>query len=204
MSINRFAGRYPVDKGTLSRYLNGKLVPRDQWFLNTLLAVLAEQGRAVAQPVRDHLIELQLEALQVAHPHEYKVRRVSDELELAHVGWQEAQRYARSLEEQLADRIRQIEELADKNGQLRAAWDADRVTVEAEKHRLGGRRHLVPEPDQLPVDAPVAHPPVLARQLQHQLADSRWTGGRPAPYPDRSTSWRPVPGPTAATSQASP
>ncbi|MFB4304309.1 hypothetical protein [Actinomadura sp. NTSP31] len=136
MSINRFAGRYPVDKGTLSRYLNGKRVPRDQWFLNTLLAVLAEQGRAVSQPVRDHLIGLQLEALQVAHPHEYKVRRVSDELELAHVGWQEAQRYARSLEEQLADRIRQIEELTDQNGQLRAAWDADRVTVEAEKHRL--------------------------------------------------------------------
>ncbi|TDD35531.1 hypothetical protein E1287_13715 [Actinomadura sp. KC06] len=136
VSINRFAGRYPVDKGTLSRYLNGKRVPRDHWFLNTLLAIQAEQGKEVSQEVRDHLTELHLEALKVAHPHEYRVRVVSDELELALVGQHEAERYARALQEQLAERVRQIEELIDQNGQLRAAWDVDRTTMAAEKDRL--------------------------------------------------------------------
>ncbi|TMR07373.1 hypothetical protein ETD83_01100 [Actinomadura soli] len=136
MTINRFAGRYPVDKGTLSRYLNGKRVPRDQWFLNTLLAIQAEQGKEVSQEVRDHLTELHLEALKVAHPHEYRVRVVSEELELALVGQHEAERYARALEEQLAERIRQVEELTDQHGRLRAAWDVDRAAMEAEKDRL--------------------------------------------------------------------
>ncbi|MFI0366906.1 hypothetical protein ACH35V_03450 [Actinomadura sp. 1N219] len=136
MTINRFAARYPVDKGTLSRYLNGKRVARDLWFLNTLLAIQAEQGKEVSQEVRDHLTELHLGALKVAHPQQYQVRVVSDALELAQVGQREAERYAHALEEQLADRIRQIEELSDQHSQLRAAWDVDRAAMEAEKDRL--------------------------------------------------------------------
>ncbi|TDB91622.1 hypothetical protein E1264_01335 [Actinomadura sp. KC216] len=136
VTMNRFAGRYPLDKGTLSRYLNGKRVPRDHWFLNTLLAIQAEQGKEVSQEVRDHLTGLHLEALKVAHPQQYQVRMVSDELELALVGQHEAERYVRALQEQLADRIRQIEELTDQHGRLRAAWDDDRAAMAAEKERL--------------------------------------------------------------------
>ncbi|TDD98176.1 hypothetical protein [Actinomadura rubrisoli] len=136
MSINRFAHLHPVDKGTLSRYLNGRRVPRDHWFLDKLLAVQAEQGKEVSQEVREHLTRLQLEALQVAHPQEYRVRLVSDELELAVVGQREAERYARSLEEQLADRNHRLEELTDQHGRLRAAWDADRAATQAHKNRL--------------------------------------------------------------------
>ncbi|MFI0405809.1 hypothetical protein [Actinomadura sp. 3N508] len=136
VTMNRFAGRYPLDKGTLSRYLNGRRVPRDHWFLNTLLAIQAEQGKEVSQEVRDHLTGLHLEALKVAHPHQYQVRVVSDELELALVGQHEAERYVRALQEQLADRIRQIEELTDQHGRLRASWDDDRAAMAAEKERL--------------------------------------------------------------------
>ena len=136
LSMNQFASLHPVDKGTISRYLNGQRVPRDRWFLNKLLAIQAEYGQPVTPAVREHLAELQLRALEVAHPHEYRVRRVNDELEIALTGKLEAERYARALEEQLADRNRQVSELAEAKGRLRVAWDADRVAMQADCERL--------------------------------------------------------------------
>ena len=127
LSMNQFACLYgPIDKGTISRYLNGQRVPRDRWFLDKLLAIQADKGQPVTPAVREHLTELHLHALQVAHPHEYRVRLINDQLEIALTGKQEAERYACALEEQLADRNRQVSELAEDKGRLRAAWDADR------------------------------------------------------------------------------
>ena len=62
----------------------------------------------------------------------------------------EAERYARALEEQLTDRNRQVSELVEAKGRLRAAWDADRVAMQADCERLtreigqiAGQLHLV-------------------------------------------------------------
>lgn len=140
MSMNRFAAGHPIDKGTISRYLSGKRVPRDPWFLNTLLAIRAEQGKEVALEVREHLTGLQLAALQVAHPSEYRVRLVSDHLELAVVARCEAERYAEGLEGELAERHREIDELRLRKAKLQQAWDTDRAVQGAEQRRL--REHI--------------------------------------------------------------
>ncbi len=147
LSLNRFASLHPIDKGTISRYLNGQRVPRDRWFLDKLLDIQADYGQPVTPAVREHLAELQLHALQVAHPHEYRVRRVNDELEIALTGKLEAERYARALEEQLADRNRRLSDLDEEKGRLRAAWDADRDAMQAERERL--RREIFKIADQL-------------------------------------------------------
>ncbi|WP_157431025.1 DUF5753 domain-containing protein [Actinomadura macra] len=139
LSINRFSHLYPVDKGTLSRYLNGKRIPRDHWFLDRLLALQAEQGKAVCPEVREHLVQLQLQALRVAHPHEYRVRVVSDQLELAVITQREAERYARSLESDLADRARQIDDLTTSCRRLRAALEDDRAAIQQELISLHNR-----------------------------------------------------------------
>ena len=137
LSMNEFASLYGfIDKGTISRYLNGQRVPRDCWFLDKLLATQADYGQPVTPAVREHLAELQLRALEVAHPHEYRVRRVSDELQIALTAKLEAERYTRALEEQLADRNRQVSELAEAKGRLRAAWAADRVAMQSDCERL--------------------------------------------------------------------
>jgi EAL domain-containing protein (putative c-di-GMP-specific phosphodiesterase class I) len=136
LSLNRFASLHPVDKGTLSRYLNGERVPRDRWFLGKLLAIQADNGKPVTPAVREHLTSAHLLALQTAHPHEYRVRMVSDELEIALTGKVEAERYARALEKQLAERNRQVQELTDDKGRLRTAWDADRAAMQAGYDRL--------------------------------------------------------------------
>ncbi|WP_433478763.1 hypothetical protein ACQPZP_18010 [Spirillospora sp. CA-142024] len=136
MSVNRFARLNHIDKGTVSRYLNGRRVPGDRWFLDRLLAIQAEKGKQVSPQVREHLTGLQLEALQAAHPHEYRVRLVRDELDAAVVGQREAERYAAHLEHQLADRIRQLDEFAGRHGRLKAAWDADRAAMQEDRDHL--------------------------------------------------------------------
>jgi hypothetical protein len=88
LSMNQFASLHPIDKGTISRYLNGQRVPHDRWFLDKLLAIQADYGQLVTPAVREHLARLQQRALAVAHPHEYRVRRsVINSRSLSQASW---------------------------------------------------------------------------------------------------------------------
>ncbi|WP_326823113.1 SpoIIE family protein phosphatase [Streptosporangium sp. NBC_01756] len=132
MSISLFCRLHPIDKGTVSRYLNGKRVPADRWFLDRILAMRASAGASVTDEVRAYLVDLQMAALQVAHPHEYRVRKVSDALEIAVTSWKEAERYAQALEHQLTERTRTLQDLRIETEGLRAAWDHDRTRYHEE------------------------------------------------------------------------
>jgi transcriptional regulator with XRE-family HTH domain len=135
LSMGQFAVLHPFDKGTISRYLSGHRVPGERHFLDTLLTTLESYGRPVTPAVREYLTGLQMRALEAAHPHEYRVRLVKDELEVALTGRLEAERYARALEEQLAERNREIQELSEDRNRLRATLDAEyaRLIEETEK-----------------------------------------------------------------------
>jgi hypothetical protein len=135
LSMGQFAVLHPFDKGTISRYLSGHRVPGERHFLDTLLATLESYRRPVTPAVREYLTGLQMSALEAAHPHEYRVRLVKDELEVALTGRLEAERYARALEEQLAGRNREIQELTEEKNRLRATLDAEyaRLMQEIEK-----------------------------------------------------------------------
>ncbi|WP_228648536.1 PP2C family protein-serine/threonine phosphatase [Microtetraspora sp. AC03309] len=132
MSISLFCRLHPIDKGTVSRYLNGKRVPADRWFLDKILTIRASTGTPVTDEVRAHLVELQMAALKVAHPHEYRVRKVSDALEIAVTSWKEAERYAQTLEHQLTERTRTLQDLSTETERLRATWDHDRTRYHEE------------------------------------------------------------------------
>jgi transcriptional regulator with XRE-family HTH domain len=135
LSMGQFAVLHPFDKGTVSRYLSGHRVPGERHFLDTLLTTLETYGRPVTPDVREYMTGLQMRALEAAHPHEYRVRLVKDELEVALTGRLESERYARSLEEQLAERNREIRELTEDRNRMRAALDAEyaRLVQEIEK-----------------------------------------------------------------------
>jgi hypothetical protein len=137
LSLNQFTALHsPIDKGTISRYLNGRRVPRDPWFLDKLLAVQADNGQPVTPAVREHLTTLHLRALEAAHPHEYRVRLVHDELKIALTGKREAERYARDLEGQLIERNRQVTELVEDKTRLQTAWDADYLRLTREINEI--------------------------------------------------------------------
>jgi transcriptional regulator with XRE-family HTH domain len=135
LSMGQFAVLHPFDKGTVSRYLSGHRVPGERHFLDTLLTTLEAYGRPVTPDVREYLTGLQMSALEAAHPHEYRVRLVKDELEAALTGRLEAERYARALEEQLAERSREIQDLTEDRNRLRAALATEygRLVQEIEK-----------------------------------------------------------------------
>jgi hypothetical protein len=135
LSIGQFAVRHPFDKGTVSRYLSGQRVPSDRHFLDMLLSTLESNRQPVTLAVRDHLTSLQMRALEAAHPHEYRMRLVKDELEIALTSKLEAERYARALEGQLAERNRKITDLIEDRNRLRATVDIQyaRLTGEIEK-----------------------------------------------------------------------
>jgi hypothetical protein len=86
--------------------------------------------------VREYLTGLQMRALEAAHPHEYRVRLVKDELEVALTGRLEAERYARALEGQLAERNREIQELTDDRNRLRVTLDAEYAGLLEEVEKL--------------------------------------------------------------------
>lgn len=132
LSMGQFAVLHPFDKGTISRYLSGQRVPGERHFLDTLLSTLESNGRPVTPAVREYLTAAQMRALQAAHPHEYRVRLVKDELEIALTGRLEAERYTRALEEQLAERNREIQELTEDRNRLRAILDAEYASLTAE------------------------------------------------------------------------
>jgi transcriptional regulator with XRE-family HTH domain len=135
LSMGQFAVLHPFDKGTISRYLSGHRVPSERHFLDTLLTALESYGRPVTPAVREYLTGLQMRALEAAHPHEYRVRLVKDELEVVLTSRLEAERYARALEGQLGERNREIQELTEDRNRLRATLDAEyaRLMQEIEK-----------------------------------------------------------------------
>ncbi|HEY0937190.1 MAG TPA: hypothetical protein VGD91_26060 [Trebonia sp.] len=137
LSMGQFAVLHPFDKGTVSRYLSGHRVPGERHFLDMLLATLESYGRPVTPAVREYLTSLQMRALEAAHPHEYRVRLVKDELEVALTGRLEAERYARALEEQLSGRNREIQELTEDRNRLRATLDAEYARLVEEIEKLG-------------------------------------------------------------------
>jgi hypothetical protein len=136
LSMGQFAVLHPFDKGTISRYLGGHRVPGERHFLDTLLTTLESYGRPVTPAVREYLSGLQMRALEAAHPHEYRVRLVKDELEVALTGKLEAERYARALEEQLAGRNREIHDITEDRNRLRATSDAEYARLIQEIERL--------------------------------------------------------------------
>jgi hypothetical protein len=136
LSMGQFAVLHPFDKGTVSRYLSGQRVPGERHFLDTLLTTLDSYGRPVTPAVREYLTGLQMSALEAAHPHEYRVRLVKDELEIALTGKQEAERYARALEKQLADRNREVQDITEDRNRLRVTRDAEYARLIQEVEEL--------------------------------------------------------------------
>jgi transcriptional regulator with XRE-family HTH domain len=145
LTLGQFAILQATDRSAISRYLSGQRVPRGPQFLSKLLAILAFSGKPVTGEVVEHLETLQLRALEVRHPHDYQVRRVEDQLEIALVGKLEAERFARALEGQLAERNREIQELAEDKTRLRAVWEAEHERLTQAVTEISGQLRTAEE-----------------------------------------------------------
>lgn len=150
LSLGQFTIKHPgTNPGTVSRYLSGERIPADHWFLDNVLSELAAIGKAVSPGESDRLARLHLAALETAHPREYRVLQARDELKVAVDAKQAAEQRVHDLEEQLADRARELLELATDAERQRSAWQTqlDQLTRQIEEitGQLGSARHQLSE-----------------------------------------------------------
>ena len=132
MSLGAFCAGRPIGSDALSRYINGKRVPRDRYLLEELFRLRLQADIPLTEEARDHLIGLHDTALRAIHPHAHQVQTVTDELTHTVTALRESRRHIASLEKELADRTRQYDDLTTANQQLRDAWDSDRLTAQQE------------------------------------------------------------------------
>ncbi|MCC5581233.1 hypothetical protein IMZ11_37065 [Microtetraspora sp. AC03309] len=146
MSLGQYAALNYMDKGALSRYLSGRRIPARP-FLDGLLGELTKaRGRPVTTEVREHLHDLHLRALESRDKQAFQVQVVTDQLATATTELRETRNQVKSLQEVLAAREQQVEELIRDSRQLRAAWADERERTQAE---IGLLREQERERDQL-------------------------------------------------------
>ncbi|GAA2815778.1 PAS domain S-box protein [Kitasatospora aburaviensis] len=119
VSLTRYAARVSRDKGSLSRYLNGRrIAPKD--FVDELLRQVADlTGSPVTDHVRIHAHQLRLEALRVRNASQHELEQLREslgaaerELHLANVRERALLRAVEAAEEQTRQaekRYRQLE-----------------------------------------------------------------------------------------------
>ncbi|WP_148086051.1 hypothetical protein [Actinocorallia herbida] len=124
-----------VDKGSLSRYLNGKRVPKTQRLLDDLFALRDAAGTPVPKAVREQLLQLHRDALGAAHPHEYRVLKVREELAEAADQLRATRQHAQHLQEQLDGLNARLDEHHGRLALLSA--ENDRIRAEQDDYTAG-------------------------------------------------------------------
>ncbi|MFT2019857.1 hypothetical protein ACMA1D_29070 [Streptomyces sp. 796.1] len=132
ISVRRYALRRPLDKGTVSRYLNGSRTP--PWsFVVDLMADIAEEGTPVTPEVEEALRELHGRARRAGSARAgtaSEVQRLQDRLAEADEEASRGKVHARALTEVLRDRQRQLVELQGKLNRLEKERAEDHCAYE--------------------------------------------------------------------------
>ncbi|MEE4595242.1 FxSxx-COOH system tetratricopeptide repeat protein [Streptomyces sp. DSM 41524] len=142
VSLRVLAVRLHYDAGTVSRYLNGTVVPPAE-FVDQLFAHAAKAaGRPPATEVVAHVHTLQRRALQATNKVGWELQRLRDRLADADRQRQQAEVRAEALSEALLVRKQRIAEMEVEQRRIAVAA-ADRETRGAELDRLRQEREEV-------------------------------------------------------------
>ncbi|WP_159043216.1 helix-turn-helix domain-containing protein [Streptomyces sp. NBRC 110028] len=165
VSLRVFAVRVHYDAGTVSRYLNGTVVPPAEFVDQLLTHAAKATGRASSVEVMAHVHALQRRALQVTNRVGWELQRLRDQLADADRQRQQAEVRAEALSEALLVRQQRIAEMEVDQRQAALSASLERDEREAEVDRLRGEHEgLRTERDRLREE--------VAR-LQAELAQAR-------------------------------
>lgn len=138
VSLRVFAVRVHYDAGTVSRYLNGTVVPPAEFVDQLLTHAAKAAGRASSAEVMAHVHTLQRRALQVTNKVGWELQRLRDQLADADRQRQQAEVRAEALSEALLVRKQRIAEMEVEQRQIAVAASSERDEREAEVDRLRG------------------------------------------------------------------
>ncbi|MGR3934735.1 FxSxx-COOH system tetratricopeptide repeat protein [Streptomyces sp. BRA346] len=138
VSLRVFAVRVRYDAGTVSRYLNGTVVPPAEFVDQLLTHAAKATGRASSPEVTAHVHALQRRALQVTNRVGWELQRLRDQLADADRQRQQAEVRAEALSEALLVRQQRIAEMEVEQRQRAVSASMERNEREAEVDRLRG------------------------------------------------------------------
>ncbi|WPB90927.1 FxSxx-COOH system tetratricopeptide repeat protein [Streptomyces malaysiensis] len=149
VSLRVFAVRLHYDAGTVSRYLNGTVVPPAEFVDQLLTHAAKATGRPSSTEVMAHVHTLQRRALQATNKVGWELQRLRDQLADADRQRQQAEVRADALSEALLLRKQRIAEMEVEQRRIAVAA-ADREARSAELDRLRQEREdLTAERDRL-------------------------------------------------------
>ncbi|MCG0284403.1 FxSxx-COOH system tetratricopeptide repeat protein [Streptomyces sp. PSAA01] len=149
VSLRVFAVRLHYDAGTVSRYLNGTVVPPAEFVDQLLTHAAKATGRPSSTEVMAHVHTLQRRALQATNKVGWELQRLRDQLADADRQRQQAEVRAEALSEALLVRKQRIAEMEVERRRIAVAA-ADRGARGAELDRLRQEREdLTAERDRL-------------------------------------------------------
>ncbi len=149
VSLRVFAVRLHYDAGTVSRYLNGTVVPPAEFVDQLLTHAAKATGRPSSTEVMAHVHSLQRRALQATNKVGWELQRLRDQLADADRQRQQAEVRADALSEALLVRKQRIAEMEVEQRRIAVAA-ADRGARSAELDRLRQEREdLTAERDRL-------------------------------------------------------
>ncbi|MGW7616908.1 FxSxx-COOH system tetratricopeptide repeat protein [Streptomyces antimycoticus] len=149
VSLRVFAVRLHYDAGTVSRYLNGTVVPPAEFVDQLLTHAAKATGRPSSTEVMAHVHTLQRRALQATNKVGWELQRLRDQLADADRQRQQAEVRAEALSEALLVRKQRIAEMEVEQRRIAVAA-ADREARSGELDRLRQEREdLTAERDRL-------------------------------------------------------
>ncbi|MFE9061433.1 FxSxx-COOH system tetratricopeptide repeat protein [Streptomyces violaceusniger] len=149
VSLRVFAVRLHYDAGTVSRYLNGTVVPPAEFVDQLLTHAAKATGRPSSTEVMAHVHTLQRRALQATNKVGWELQRLRDQLADADRQRQQAEVRAEALSEALLVRKQRIAEMEVEQRRIAVAA-ADRGARSTELERLRQEREdLTAERDRL-------------------------------------------------------
>lgn len=203
VSLRVIAVRMHYDAGTVSRYLNGTVVPPAEFVDQLLRQAAKATGRASSVEVTAHVHALQRRALQVTNKVGWELQRLRDQLADADRQRQQAEVRAEALSEALLVRKQRIAEMEVEQRQIAVSASMERDEREAEVERLRGeheglrteRDRLREEVARLQGELTQARRQALEAErrceaLEHQLQTEEEAAGEQAEAEDPAASER--------------
>ncbi|MET8630742.1 PAS domain S-box protein [Kitasatospora sp. NPDC004669] len=127
-SLTRYAARVKRDKGSVSRYLNGRRIAPEDFVEELLIQVAEFTGNPVTDDVRVQAYQLRLEALRVRNPTQHELEQLRESLGAAERELQRANVRERALLEAVVVAQERATQAEQRYRQLESDWATVRYT----------------------------------------------------------------------------
>lgn len=127
----QYAVRVTMDKSTVSRYLNGRRVPTQDFIDRLFVELERHRGVAITQEARSTIRRMRMIALKVTDPQTFELEDLRDQVDRSHRRIRQLMRQQEALELLLDHKEEDAKNYKDQLELLRSDWIAENRETEA-------------------------------------------------------------------------